>query len=157
MDEASERHQILQDKTRWRLRRSLGNQDTPPSLWNFFGGNRRSYRADEVFVKLTAWLRVQGVTARKPLHEMRKELGALITQEHGIYAASRTLRHSNVATTAGHYAEKKERTTVPIGSWITPPQKTDQKGNSKKAAPPVKKSKAAGTKQPPKKSAASKS
>ena len=81
---------------------------------------RRSYRAGEVFNKLTDWLRTHGVTARKPLHEMRKELGALITQEHGIYAASRALRHSNVATTAAFYADRKARTTVPVGSWVNP-------------------------------------
>ena len=96
---------------------------------------RRSYRAEEVFGKLTAWLRAHGVTARKPIHEMRKELGALITQEHGIYAASRILRHSNVATTADHYADKKGRTTVPIGSWITPAMKAAPKRISKKAKP----------------------
>jgi hypothetical protein len=50
---------------------------------------------------------------------LRKELGALITQEHGIYAASRALRHSNVAITAAHYADKKARTTVSIGGWLS--------------------------------------
>jgi integrase len=78
------------------------------------------YRADSIFDDLTSWLRTKGVDAKKPLHELRKELGALITQEHGIYAASRTLRHSNVATTAAHYADKKERTTVDIGGWLEP-------------------------------------
>jgi integrase len=81
----------------------------------------QKYRADDVFNDLIAWLRLQGVEARKPIHEMRKELGALITQEHGIYAASRALRHSNVATTAAHYADKKARTTVDIGGMLNPP------------------------------------
>ena len=78
------------------------------------------YRANAAFDKLNAWLRAHGVEARKPIHELRKELGALITQEHGIYAASRALRHSNVATTAAHYADKKDRSTVAVGSWLTP-------------------------------------
>jgi hypothetical protein len=73
-----------------------------------------------VFDTLTAWLREQGVDAMKPLHEMRKELGALITQKHGIYAASRALRHSSIETTARHYVDKKERTTVDIGEWLEP-------------------------------------
>jgi integrase len=85
------------------------------------------YRADAVFEKVTAWLRENGVTAKKPLHELRKELGALITQEHGIYAASRALRHSKVATTAAHYVDKKERTTVAIGNWINPPKRDSVK------------------------------
>src|SRR5205823_1154788 len=60
----------------------------------------RNYRVQGVFDRVTTWLRKHGVTARKPLHELRKELGALITAEHGIYAASRVLRHADLATTA---------------------------------------------------------
>ncbi len=78
----------------------------------------RHYRADAVFDRLTDWLRAHGVTARKPLHELRKELGALVTAEHGIYAASRVLRHSTVATTAAHYADLKTRPTVAVGAWL---------------------------------------
>jgi integrase len=78
----------------------------------------RHYRADGVFKRLNSWLRAHGVTARKPLHELRKELGALITAEHGIYAASRVLRHSSVATTAAHYTDLKVRPTIAIGSWL---------------------------------------
>jgi len=81
------------------------------------------YRAETVFAGLIEWLRQKGVTARKPIHELRKELGALITQQHGIYAASRALRHSTVSTTAAHYADKKARSTVDIGGMIlTPPE-----------------------------------
>ena len=36
----------------------------------------------------------------KPLHEMRKEIGALVATQHGIYDASRFLRHSDITTTA---------------------------------------------------------
>lgn len=88
------------------------------------GGQKKwgqHYRADAVFDRLTIWLRKQGVTARKPLHELRKELGALITAEHGIYAASRVLRHSNVATTVAHYSDLKSRPTVNVGAWLTQP------------------------------------
>jgi integrase len=84
------------------------------------------YRANTVFDALITWLRdykQDGKTPlkeiRKPIHELRKELGALITSKHGIYAASHTLRHSTVATTAAYYADKKERTTVGIGDWLT--------------------------------------
>jgi len=84
------------------------------------------YRANTVFDALIKWLRdyeQEGKKPlkeiRKPIHELRKELGALITSKHGIYAASHTLRHSTVATTAAYYADKKERTTVGIGDWLT--------------------------------------
>ena len=85
------------------------------------------YRANTVFNALIKWLRDYEQDKkhplkeiRKPIHELRKELGALITSKHGIYAASHTLRHSTVATTVAYYADKKERTTVDIGSWLSP-------------------------------------
>ena len=85
------------------------------------------YRANNVFDALIKWLRDYEQDGskplkaiRKPIHELRKELGALITSKHGIYAASHTLRHSTVATTAAYYADKKERTTVDIGGWLEP-------------------------------------
>jgi integrase len=81
------------------------------------------YRAGYVFDKVIAWLRENGVTARKPLHELRKELGAIVTAEHGIYAASRVMRHSSVATTAAHYSDLKNRPVVNIGGWLTEDEK----------------------------------
>lgn len=84
------------------------------------------YRAGATFDRLTAWLRKHGVTARKPLHELRKELGALVTAEHGIYAASRVLRHSNVATTAAHYTDLKTRPVIDVGGWLTGAENIEQ-------------------------------
>jgi integrase len=94
----------------------------------------QNYRAGAVFDNLTAWLREHGVKARKPLHELRKELGALVTAEHGIYAASRVLRHSNVATTAAHYSDLKTKPIVNVGGWLLDHSrqkvlKNKQKGN----------------------------
>lgn len=86
----------------------------------------QNYRAGAVFDRLTAWLRKHGVTARKPLHELRKELGALVTAEHGIYAASRVLRHSNVATTAAHYTDLKTRPVIDVGGWLTGAENIEQ-------------------------------
>ncbi|MCX6969698.1 MAG: tyrosine-type recombinase/integrase [Verrucomicrobia bacterium] len=90
------------------------NEDSGPKAWG------RMYRSERVFEKLYAWLRKNGVTARKPLHELRKELGALITTEFGIYAASRILRHSDVATTARHYSDVKTRAVISMGDWLAP-------------------------------------
>jgi integrase len=80
----------------------------------------RHYRVQNVFERVTAWLRKHGVTAKKPLHELRKELGALITAEHGIYAASRVLRHADLSTTAAHYTDLKTRPTIAVGEWLLP-------------------------------------
>jgi len=82
---------------------------------------RSHYRCQKTFRHLYAWLRGKGVTANKPLHELRKELGALITSEHGIYSASRFLRHSDIATTARHYADQKTRITVGLGKYLVAP------------------------------------
>lgn len=79
---------------------------------------RPYYRCAPVFDRLNQWLRSKGVRANKPLHEMRKEIGALIATEHGIYAASRFLRHSDITTTARHYADHKERISVGLGKLL---------------------------------------
>ncbi|MBK1883785.1 tyrosine-type recombinase/integrase [Luteolibacter pohnpeiensis] len=68
-----------------------------------------AYRCQTHFQKLVRWLRSQGVTARKPIHELRKEVGAIIASEQGIYAASRHLRHGDIQITAAIYADKKQR------------------------------------------------
>jgi hypothetical protein len=67
---------------------------------------------------LTEWLRIKGVTAIKPLHELRKEFGSQLCAKYGIYAASRTLRHSGIAITAEHYLDQKERVTVGLGNLL---------------------------------------
>jgi len=79
---------------------------------------RAYYRCEPVFDRLNEWLRSKGVKANKPLHEMRKEIGALIATEHGIYAASRFLRHSDITTTARHYAQHKSRISVGLGKLL---------------------------------------
>ena len=79
---------------------------------------RPYYRCADVFKRLSEWLRSKGITANKPLHELRKELGALIATQHGIYAASRFLRHSDISTTARHYADQKTRVSVGLGAFL---------------------------------------
>jgi integrase len=58
-------------------------------------------------------------TAEKPLHELRKEFGSQLADKHGIYVASRMLRHSDIAVTAAHYIDKKSRKTVGLGNLLT--------------------------------------
>ena len=65
------------------------------------------YRAQRHFDFLTAWLRSKGVKAMKPLHELRKEFGSQLCAKYGIYAASRMLRHADIAITAQHYLDSK--------------------------------------------------
>jgi integrase len=100
-----------------------GDGISGPRAWG------RNYRVQNVFDRVTAWLRKHGVTAKKPLHELRKELGALITSEHGIYAASRVLRHADLSTTAAHYTDLKTRPTIPVGEWLMPENVVPMKRN----------------------------
>jgi integrase len=79
------------------------------------------YRAQRHFDALIAWLRSKGVTAPKPLHEMRKEFGSQLCAKYGIYAASRALRHADIAITAQHYVDQKERVTFGMGNLLVMP------------------------------------
>lgn len=76
------------------------------------------YRAQRHFDGLMSWLRSQGIAVPKPLHELRKEFGSQICAKHGIYTASRMLRHADIATTARHYLDRKSRVTVGLGGLL---------------------------------------
>ena len=49
---------------------------------------------------------------------MRKESGSLIPTRDGIFAASRFLRHRDIAVTVAHYADKKTRTAIDVGALL---------------------------------------
>jgi integrase len=77
------------------------------------------YRCTSIFENLIEWLRIKGVTTKTPLHTLRKEFGSIIAAEHGIYAASRLLRHADITTTAQCYLDKKKRVTSGLGGLLT--------------------------------------
>lgn len=77
------------------------------------------YRAAATFKRLADWLRGHGVDSKTPLHTLRKEAGSIICREHGLFAASRFLRHADVAITAQHYAAQKQRVTIGLGNMLT--------------------------------------
>jgi integrase len=86
------------------------------------GTSYTHYRAHRHFDALTAWLRAKGVTAIKPLHELRKEFGSQLCAKAGIYVASRMLRHADIAITAQHYLDQKERVTIGMGNLLSMPE-----------------------------------
>ena len=94
------------------------------------------YRCGKVFDRLIQWLRRQGVESVKPLHTLRKEAGAIITTQAGIFAASRFLRHADMQVTSMHYADHKDRVTVDMGALLPP-------GNTTLFPPQAEKPKAA--------------
>ena len=76
------------------------------------------YRCHKTFDRVNAWLRLQGVMADKPLHDLRKEFGSIVAAQSDIFSASRQLRHANIATTAAYYADHRKRSTVPISEML---------------------------------------
>lgn len=85
------------------------------------GGSRawgQRYRCQDTFDSLLAWLRKNGVEDRRALHTLRKEAGAIIATKSGIYSASKFLRHSDIKTTAQHYADNKERVSIDLGALL---------------------------------------
>ena len=80
------------------------------------GATYSTYRCKVIFDALVAWLRSKGIASQKPIHELRKEFGSMIANKHGIFAASRALRHTDVAITNQHYADTSKRITVGLSS-----------------------------------------
>jgi integrase len=93
----------------------------------------RKYRCQGVFDRLTKWLRAHGVEGQKPLHTLRKEAGSLIATKSGIYAASRFLRHADIAITSQFYTDHKERVSVDMGALL-PPKNVVELPKAKKRA-----------------------
>ena len=100
--------------------------------------SRTNYRCQMHFEALYAWLRKHGITARKPLHELRKELGAILASTEGIFAAKSMLRHAQISTTAAYYTDKKRRITAGLGALLTPPASNVIPGEFAHTAPNTK-------------------
>jgi integrase len=73
------------------------------------------YRTTSIAERLIKWLRTKGVNTSNPLHTLRAEAGSQIAATHGIYAASRFLRHTDITVTAAHYLDKRQSVTVGLG------------------------------------------
>lgn len=69
------------------------------------------YRCNRLFAQLIEWLRDNGVTARNPLHTLRKEFGSFIARKYGIFAASEALRHGDIRLTRDYYLARNTRAT----------------------------------------------
>ena len=78
----------------------------------------RTYRCDATHTRLIEWLRKNGVTGKRPLHTMRKEIGSIIATREGIFAASRFLRHSDIRITSRLYADSKTLVSSGLGSML---------------------------------------
>jgi integrase len=77
------------------------------------------YRAGRAHAELIEWLHRKGLTARNPLHALRKEFGSIVCQKAGVYVASRLLRHANITMTAAVYTDDRGRVTSGLGSALS--------------------------------------
>jgi integrase len=80
---------------------------------------RHPYRCEGVFQTLITWLRQKGVDDLKPVHVLRKAFGSRIAQSHGIFEASKMLRHRDVGTTTASYLDTRPRVTAGIGPMLS--------------------------------------
>lgn len=56
----------------------------------------------------------------RPIHTLRKEIGAVIASRDGIWKASRYLRHSDIRITSKLYADKKIPVTAGLAAFFAP-------------------------------------
>jgi integrase len=84
------------------------NAPRPDVLYSF-------YRCDDVFERLTVWLREHGIKSVRPIHELRKAFGSVICQKAGIHQASIALRHADIRTTSAVYVDSRSRVSAGLG------------------------------------------
>jgi len=118
---------------------SMGDVDLDPEICAFFKEERGKaksrfviesdvlprpgmtyshYRCQREFAAIAKWLRKAGINSNKPLHDLRKEYGSQVCDQHGIYAASHALRHGDIAITSQHYLDKRRKVTVGLGHLV---------------------------------------
>jgi hypothetical protein len=68
---------------------------------------------------LTNWLKDNGISARKKIHELRKIFGDAIVKQNGIFAGSAQLRHATIQMTASHYTDPRQRAVLPVGKLFS--------------------------------------
>jgi integrase len=89
------------------------NAPRPGVLYSF-------YRCEKVFERLTSWLREHGIKSIRPIHELRKAFGSVISQKAGIHQASIALRHADIRTTAAVYVDSRSRVAAGLGYLLAP-------------------------------------
>jgi len=73
------------------------------------------YRCEELFERLTRWLRTHGIKDVRPLHALRKEAGSDIVKRAGLISGAAFLRHKSPTVTAMHYSDYRITETPNFG------------------------------------------
>src|SRR5258708_4260182 len=89
---------------------------------NSFIRRAKSLLAPETVKHLTT-VQLPGISAEKPIHELRKEFGSMVNRKHGLTAAKDLLRHGDIATTAAHYIDAARKATSGIGPLLVTKRK----------------------------------
>jgi integrase len=89
---------------------------------------------DESCRDLITWLQEHGVTATKPIHELRKLFGCYINLTKGLLAAQKMLGHKDPATTSAFYADNRLASNL-IPFWTGPAACSPSKNQSQPNAP----------------------
>ena len=85
----------------------------------YFIGGTDTERTDEVFERLNAWLRKQGITAGKPTHELRKLWFSQKVKRESLLAAAQQGGHRDPKITTSFYASSQMPDNV-LPFWQEP-------------------------------------
>lgn len=100
-----------------------GDSDSPffvPSTTDNEAANRLNKRYEVII----SWLRQKGLRGKKPIHNLRKELGSTVAKHQGILEASKILRNT-LQVCAIHYAGIAELNTVDMEGSFKKPKPND--------------------------------
>jgi len=75
-------------------------------------------RCNLTWKALRKWLRAKGIEDAKPVHALRKSIGSLMAEKHGIHAAQRLLRHTTPAITSKYYSNSEAVEVPGVGSIL---------------------------------------
>lgn len=67
---------------------------------------------------LAEWLRAHGVNDSKPIHALRKSIGAFMARKFGLHDAQRLLRHTTPAITSRYYSDAEAKQAPGIGGML---------------------------------------
>lgn len=76
-------------------------------------------RCHHTWQALLKWLRAKGINDIKPVHSLRKSIGALMAKKHGIHAAQRLLRHTTPVITSKFYSNSEAVDKPGVGALLS--------------------------------------
>jgi integrase len=94
----------------------LGRSENSKEIDPFVLSGHMSERTEEVFRRVSAWMRGLGWKTEKTIHEFRAYVGSKVAMEFGIEAASMFLTHSDITTTLRFYGRYMKLNGVKLGT-----------------------------------------